>query len=382
MYVAHLSLLDFRSYPSLEVDFDPGVVALVGPNGQGKTNAVEAIGYLAALTSHRVGSNAPLIRMGADRAGIGVTARHGERTIKVALEIGSGRPAPPSVNGVKQTRHRDAAGIVRSVVFGPDDLSLVKGDPGFRRRFMDLLLVQRNPRWAGELGDYERVAKQRASLLKSLGSLRRAGRRAEDSTMEVWDDRLAGLGARIGVARSELVEQLTPHFTAAYQDIAGAGPAPGLKYVASGEPEGEGDSDAAKRRTVEEEKARLLDVIVGVKDREIERGVNLVGPHRDELEIRLGPMPAKGYASHGESWSLALALRLAAFEILADGSGGTPVLILDDVFAELDAARRDALVKMVRRAEQTVITAAVPADLPSALAPAIYRVQGGTVSRD
>jgi DNA replication and repair protein RecF len=380
MYVAHLSLTDFRSYPSLEVDFFPGVNALVGQNGAGKTNIIEAIGYMSALASHRVGGDGPLIRSRAERGVISVSLTHGERAVNLAVEIASGRPAPALVNGVQRKRRRDVGGILRSVIFAPEDLALVKGDPDIRRRFIDNLLIQRSPRWVAELADYERVAKQRATLLKSLGGVRRAGRVADLRTLEVWTARLADHGARIAVARQDVVAALEQPTREAYGTLAADGRLPELTYAAAIDdvvPREQSVDDDEDR--VMAQRDRLSRAMALLRDKEIERGVNLAGPHRDDLRLFLGDLPARGYASHGESWSLALALKLGAFEVLRDGNGGSPVLILDDVFAELDTERRTALASMAGVAEQVFVTVAVPGDIPDTLKARVYTVAGGQV---
>ncbi|MDR1151978.1 MAG: DNA replication/repair protein RecF [Bifidobacteriaceae bacterium] len=382
MHVAYLSLTDFRSYHDLELAFDPGISVLVGPNGSGKTNVVEAIGYMGALTSHRVSGDVPLISAGAGRAVVKVRLAHGDRTVNLAVEIAQGKTGPCMVNGVPARRRRDLAGISRSVVFAPEDLALVKGDPAVRRGFLDNVLVQTSARWAAELGDYERVAKQRATLLKSLGAARRAGRRPDERTLDVWDAHLAEHGAKITVARQDVVAALAPPTREAYRLLASNGQLPEVTYAATTDEmallDGQGDND--KERTAAHAEL-LYRAMALVRDKEIDRGVNLVGPHRDDLRLTLGGLPARGYASHGESWSLALALKLGAFEILRDGQGGTPVLILDDVFAELDAERRATLAAMVGIADQVFITAAVPGDIPASLDATVFTVAGGQVHR-
>ncbi len=376
MHVAHLSLADFRSYARAEVPLDPGVTAFVGPNGQGKTNLVEAIGYLATLGSHRVASDAPLVRLGAERAVIRASVTHGDRTQLVELEINPGRANRARINRSPQSRPRDVLGIVRTVLFAPEDLALVKGDPGERRRFLDELITSRSPRMAGVRQDYDRVLKQRNTLLKSAALARRHGGRATDlSTLDIWDQHLARAGAELLAQRVETVGALQPLADKAYHRLApGGGPLELEYHPSAGEPAGV----TGREQWYEV----LLAALADMRRQEIERGVTLVGPHRDDLVLKLGPMPAKGYASHGESWSYALALRLASYDLLrSEGHGGEPVLILDDVFAELDAERRDRLAELVAPGEQVLVTAAVDDDVPGVLTGARYAVAAGAVER-
>ncbi|WP_328789650.1 DNA replication/repair protein RecF [Streptomyces sp. NBC_00273] len=377
MHVSHLSLADFRSYARAEVPLDPGVTAFVGPNGQGKTNLVEAIGYLATLGSHRVSSDAPLVRMGADRAIIRAAVTQGERQQLVELELNPGRANRARINRSSQVRPRDVLGIIRTVLFAPEDLALVKGDPGERRRFLDELVTARSPRMAAVRSDYERVLKQRNTLLKSVAMARRHGGRSLDlSTLDVWDQHLARVGAELLAQRLDLIATLLPLADKAYEQLAPGGGPLGLAYKSSaGEPV---DSGAARTREALYEV--LLAALAEVRKQEIERGVTLVGPHRDDVVLRLGELPAKGYASHGESWSYALALRLASYELLRS-EGSEPVLILDDVFAELDARRRERLAELVAPGEQVLVTAAVDDDVPGVLVGARFGVSGGEVTR-
>ncbi|WP_030153165.1 DNA replication/repair protein RecF [Streptomyces sp. NRRL S-244] len=385
MHVSHLSLADFRSYARAEVPLDPGVTAFVGPNGQGKTNLVEAIGYLATLGSHRVSSDAPLVRMGADRAVIRAAVTHGARQQLVELELNPGRANRARINRSSQVRPRDVLGIVRTVLFAPEDLALVKGDPGERRRFLDELVTARSPRMAGVRSDYERVLKQRNTLLKSAAMARRHGGRSMDlSTLDVWDQHLARAGAELLAQRLDLIATLLPLADKAYEQLAPGGGPLGLAYKSSAAGEaGDAVDDAVDNggaRTREALYEVLLAALADVRKQEIERGVTLVGPHRDDVLLRLGDLPAKGYASHGESWSYALALRLASYELLRS-EGAEPVLILDDVFAELDARRRERLAELVAPGEQVLVTAAVDDDVPGVLAGTRFGVSGGEVTR-
>ncbi|MFF7370177.1 DNA replication/repair protein RecF [Streptomyces tricolor] len=384
MHVTHLSLADFRSYTRAEVPLDPGVTAFVGPNGQGKTNLVEAVGYLATLGSHRVASDAPLVRMGAERAVIRAQVRQGDRQQLIELELNPGRANRARINRSSQVRPRDVLGIVRTVLFAPEDLALVKGDPGERRRFLDELITARSPRMAGVRSDYERVLKQRNTLLKTAALARRHGGRrgappgradaslgADLSTLDVWDQHLARAGAELLAQRMDLIAALQPLADKAYEQLAPGGGPVTLEY----KPSAPGEA-----HTREELYAQLMAALTEVRKQEIERGVTLVGPHRDDLLLKLGQLPAKGYASHGESWSYALALRLASYDLLR-AEGNEPVLILDDVFAELDARRRERLAELVAPGEQVLVTAAVDDDVPHVLAGARYAVAGGTVER-
>lgn len=411
MYVSHLSLLDFRSYASADVELEPGVNAFVGRNGRGKTNLVEAIGYVATLGSHRVATDAPLIRSGADRAVVRTRIVRGDRASTVELEITQGKANRARINRGQAVRARDVLGVLRTVLFAPEDLSLVKGEPDGRRRFMDQLLVLMMPRVSSVLSDYERVLRQRSALLKSARSSRRSGgssraesAAAELATLDVWDARLAELGAEILSLRIQLVEVLRPAVAAAYEQVSDADGDAEIAYRSSlpalsvGNPPelstGPGDNfaDVGRLRDL------LLEALVTVRPQELERGVSLVGPHRDDLVLTLGGLPAKGYASHGESWSFALALRLASFRLLggdpqnsADspafwdperGTDADPVLILDDVFAELDVRRRQRLADLVLPARQVLVTAAVAEDIPPALNGVRFHVEPGTVTRD
>jgi DNA replication and repair protein RecF len=387
VYVQHLSLTDFRSYPVLELELAPGATAFVGPNGHGKTNLVEAVGYLATLGSHRVASDAPLVRLGAERAVVRAAVVRDLRRTLIELEITAGKANRARINRAPMPRPREVLGILRTVLFAPEDLALVKGDPGERRRFLDDLLVARAPRLAGVRADYERVLKQRNALLKSANARVRGGG-GELGTLEVWDSHLARAGSELLEARLELVAALEPHVAAAYAALAGGGGPIALHYRSSTEagadPASETDDASTVRRPPARDRATLAaglqQALLDVRRRELERGVTLVGPHRDDLVLRLGPLPAKGYASHGESWSFALSLRLAAYALLRS-DGGEPVLVLDDVFAELDTERRARLAGLVASAEQVLVTAAVDADVPAELAGSRVAVLGGEVRR-
>jgi DNA replication and repair protein RecF len=379
VYVRHLSVSDFRSWSAAEVAFDPGPSVLVGANGQGKTNLVEALGYLATLSSHRVPTDAPLVRSGAERAVVRAAIVADGRELRVELEIAPGRANRARLNGAAVPRPRDLLGALRVVLFAPEDLAIVRGDPGERRRFLDDLVVARAPRMAGVRADYDRVLKQRSALLKSASAARRSGNGGDLRTLDVWDGHLADHGAQLLAARLAAVEALRPHAAAAYAQVAPASVELTMRYSSS---LGAAMPDA-KLPDVDLLQAALLAELARMRPAELERGVNLVGPHRDDLELGLGPLALRGYASHGESWSAALSLRLGSYELLRTdfAEGAEPVLILDDVFAELDASRREQLALVAGKAEQAIITAAVASDVPDELQGARFDVHEGQVRR-
>jgi DNA replication and repair protein RecF len=381
VHVSRLSLTDFRSYEQVTVDLPAGVSALVGPNGQGKTNLVEAIDYAATQTSHRVATDAPLVRAGASQAIVRTTVQRADREAIIELEINPGGANRARLNRGAFLRPREVLSIVRTVVFSPSDIELVKGDPSARRRFLDLLLTARQPRFAAVRADYDRVVRQRNSLLKTAG--RAAGRTdGAMATLDVWDVHLARAGAELLAGRLALVDELRPHVGLHYSELASATPKPSggntaeMAYTTTAA----GWAPDAGRSIRDELEQALLKEMGARRADELNRGVSLVGPHRDDLTLTLGGMPARGYASHGESWSLALALRLAAFELLRV-DGDDPVLVLDDVFAELDDLRRQRLAGVVAGTEQALITAAVVADVPSELSGARFDVRAGEVTR-
>jgi DNA replication and repair protein RecF len=374
MYVRRVELTDFRSYERVAVDLDPGVSVLVGQNGMGKTNLIEALGYVATLDSHRVATDAPLVRAGATSAVIRCAVVHDGRELLVELEIVPGRANRARLNRSPARRPREVLGALRMVLFAPEDLELVRGDPAARRRYLDDLLVARQPRYAGVRADYDRVIKQRNALLRTAYLTRKVGgTRGQDlSTLAVWDQHLAHHGAELLAGRLELVAALGPHLTKAYDAVAAGRAAASIVYATS-----LGDALTPDRPALQE---ALLARLQERRTAEIERGVTLVGPHRDDLTLALGDLPAKGYASHGESWSFALALRLAAYDLLRS-DGIEPVLVLDDVFAELDAGRRDRLAALVADAGQLLVTCAVPEDVPPSLRGARFDVTLGSVTR-
>jgi len=443
VYLTRLALTDFRSYAGVELSLEPGVSTFVGPNGQGKTNLVEAAAYVSTLGSHRVATDAPLVRAGAERAILRAAVTSSGRDSLVEIEINPGRANRARLNRAPVSRPRQVLGVLSTVLFAPEDLALVKGDPEQRRRFLDDLLVASAPRYAGVRADYERVLRQRTALLKSLrarpGRPARSGTRTyaragaprdaersgrggdgpghngsgQDgtgpdgappdragpagpaaSTLDVWDEHLATAGAELLAARIRLTASLRPLVARSYSAVAGgASVEAGISYRQSlrtpglsgpsGSPSRPGRAPAEADEPAADA-ARLADglreALAMVRGEELERGVCLVGPHRDDLDLRIGDLPARGYASQGESWSMALALRLSAFEALR-GAGDDPVLLLDDVFAELDVGRRERLARLAAGAEQVLVTAAVPADVPAALRGARFDVGGGTVTR-
>lgn len=362
MYVRRLALTDFRSWPRVELDLEPGRTVFVGPNGFGKTNIIEALWYSSTLGSHRVAADAPLIRTGAERAVVSTIVVNEGRELAVDLEITAGRANKARINRSPVRSAREILGVLRAVLFAPEDLALVRGDPGERRRYLDELATTRRPQVAAIRADYDKVLRQRTALLKTASGARFRGDRSVFDTLEVWDGHLAEKGAKLIAARVELVNQLAPEVEKAYQLLAPSSRPAAIRYR-SGVDVVEAEA-AAGSADAEMFEAALLDALARRRDAELERGVCLVGPHRDDLELRLGDQIAKGFASHGESWSMALSLRLAAYELLR-AEGGDPVLLLDDVFAELDKARRQALAAVAASAEQVLVTAAVAEDIPA-----------------
>ena len=394
MHVRHLTVSDFRSYTTAELPLEPGVTTLVGLNGQGKTNLVEAIGYLATLSSHRVATDAPLVRFGADQAIIrGVVVRDGRETL-IELELNPGRANRARLGRSPMQRPREVLGTLRTVLFAPEDLALVKGDPSERRKFLDELLVARQPRWAGVRSDYDKVLKQRNALLKSAAPVLRKGSRyrprpgeepadeARESalhTLDIWNEHLAGVGSQLLYARLRLMRDLGPYLAKAYDEVSAGQSDARVSYRSSLREEVAASIAAGEVPEIEQLRTEILAALDEARPREVERGVSLVGPHRDDVVLTLGELPAKGYASHGESWSFALGLRLAAYQLLRHDLGEDPVLVLDDVFAELDSGRRERLAAMIADCEQVLITAAVPEDVPATLSGQTYAVTLGEV---
>ncbi|MDO7883180.1 DNA replication/repair protein RecF [Salinibacterium soli] len=388
MIVTHLTLSDFRNYRSLDIDLAPGSNLFVGSNGQGKTNLVESLGYLSTLGSHRVSSDQAMIRQGQDSAIIRARLAFGEREILAEVQLNRASANRAQVNRVA-IKTRELPRYFSSVIFAPEDLALVRGEPSGRRRFLDELLVLRAPRMSGVLADYERVLKQRNTLLKSA---RASGvRESQLSTLDIWDDRLVSLGTELIVARSALVAELAPEVASAYEAVAGqdhsAALSTYLSILASSAGSDDDEQDAAATATGAIAQDFVADAfraaLARLRRTELDRGLTLVGPHRDDLVLSLNGMPARGYASHGESWSFALALKLASAVVLRrESSVGDPVLVLDDVFAELDESRRGRLAAAVGDFEQVLITAAVFDDVPEELAAHVVRIRAGEVIED
>jgi len=377
VHVTHLTLVDFRNYARADIELTPGTTLFVGRNGQGKTNLVEAIGYLSTVSSHRVSTDQALIRAGESAAIVRLRVEHEERALVIELQLNRSGANKAQVNR-GAVRVRELPRYFASVLFAPEDLSLIRGEPSGRRAFLDALVVQRAPRFAGVIADYERVLRQRNSLLKSA----RASRLPANSlsTLDVWDDRLVDLGSSLMVARHELVEQLRPQIFRAYQAVAGEEHETSAYLTRSIDDEDAPDQEAAERADVQIVAARFRERLAARRRDEVDRAVTLVGPHRDDLVLELNGLPARGYASHGESWSLALALKLASAEVLrVDAVAGDPVLVLDDVFAELDEGRRERLADAVVTFEQVLITAAVARDVPERLRAATVTIAAGEI---
>ena len=369
MRLERLEVVDFRNHDRASVELPAGVSALVGPNGVGKTNLLEAVGYLATLGSHRVGQDAALIRAGSSSAVIRAAVQRAGRRLLVDVELRPGSGVRGRVNGAQVPRARDLLGVVRATVFAPEDLGLVRGDPEERRRFLDTLATQRLPRYHGSRQDYDRVLRQRNTLLRSAGGRLPASALA---TLEVWDEKLASAGAELWSERLRLVAALTPRVELAYQRLAGRDDMVEIAYVSSVAGTAGSDPDPAKLAQA------LRERLVADRPREVERGITLSGPHRDDLSLGLRGLPARTHASHGEAWSLALALRLGSHRLLAE-EGEEPVLLMDDVFAELDRQRRDRVAEAALAAEQTIVTAAVAEELPPELNAAVFHVEPGSV---
>ncbi|GDX17277.1 DNA replication and repair protein RecF [Actinomycetes bacterium] len=359
MHVISLTAVDFRSYSFVEINLEPGVTTFIGSNGQGKTNLVEAISYCSTLSSHRVSQDLPLVKSDQPRAIVRTGVKYLDRTNWLEVEIWPSKTNKAKLNGSECKKTKEILGILQTVTFSPEDLILVKGDPGERRHFLDELLVQKSSSYAGIKSDYDRVLKQRNALLKSAGPARKINLESVLATLDVWNDQLVNFGSQIIFARNQIINELLPYVSKSYAELAPTSKALNIKYLPN----------------VSSETMALSDLVTAMKEKlqerqqdELDRGLTLVGPHRDDMEIFIGELPAKGYASHGESWSVALALKLASFDLLkATSPAGDPVLILDDVFAELDAARRNQLILRVKNVEQVLITAAVMEDVPKEL---------------
>lgn len=383
MIVTHLTLTDFRNYATLDVELHPGANLFVGSNGQGKTNLVEALGYLSTLGSHRVSMDHAMIRQGQESAIVRARLSHAEREVLAEVQINRSAANRAQVNR-SAIKTRELPRYFSSVLFAPEDLALVRGEPSGRRRFMDELLILRSPRMSAVIADYERVLRQRNTLLKTARNAR-----GELGTLDIWDERLVTFGSEIIQARSALIDELSPEVTAAYAGIAGEDHAAHLSHYLSILASSTDDDamDAAANRSGPLDQSAVAEgfraALARVRRSELDRGLTLVGPHRDDLVLELNGLPARGYASHGESWSFALALKLASAAVLRrEASLGDPVLILDDVFAELDESRRGRLARAVGDFEQVLITAAVFGDVPEQLATHVIRIRAGEVVTD
>jgi DNA replication and repair protein RecF len=359
MHVISLTAVDFRSYAFVEINLEPGVTTFIGSNGQGKTNLVEAISYCSTLSSHRVSQDLPLVKSDQPRAIVRTGVKYLDRTNWLEVEIWPSKTNKAKLNGSDCKKTKEILGILQTITFSPEDLILVKGDPGDKRHFLDELLVQKSSSYAGVKSDYDRVLKQRNALLKSAGPARKNNLDSVLATLDVWNDQLVNFGSQIIFARNQIINELLPYVSKSYAELAPTSKALNIKYLPN----------------VATESTNQTDLVVAMKEKlqerqqdELDRGLTLVGPHRDDMEVMIGELQAKGYASHGESWSVALALKLASFDLLkATSPAGDPVLILDDVFAELDAARRNQLILRVKNVEQVLITAAVMEDVPKEL---------------
>ena len=385
MYVTKVKLTNFRNYKTAEVEFSPGVNLLHGSNGQGKTNLVEAINFFASLSSHRVAGYTPLIKQGEQSAIVSLELAHLERELVLEFEINNDSPNRARLNKSPVQKPKDILGYLNSVIFAPEDLDIVKRDPTNRRAFIDQLIVQFTPRMLGVYSDYDRVLKQRNTLLKSA---RATGTKGDAlSTLSAWDESLVKLGSEIIAARVAIASKLSPGLISNYQKIADTNNEPRMfiksSILGSTILDGEeaDDSEYLESQDREEIAELFREKLLRMRPKELERGITLVGPHRDDLVLILGSLPAKGYASHGESWSYALSLRLASLEILRQESKlGDPILILDDVFAELDSERRAKLAELVLGNEQVIITAAVIEDVPHALSAKRFSVVAGEIT--
>ena len=380
MHVARLSLTDYRNYERAELVLGPGATVLVGRNGQGKTNLVESIGYLSTLGSHRVSGDQALIRAGADAAIVRALLAHGDRELLIELQLNRQGANRAQLNR-SPVKTRELPRYAHSVLFAPEDQAIVRGEPSVRRRMLDELLVQRTPRLSGVMADYERVLKQRNSLLKSA----RARGLPVDRlpTLDIWDERLVALGAELIDQRVALIDELASPLADAYHSIVDDDHAPRLRPLLSidgADPDDENADVEAPADPRADTRARFTEALRVLRPKELERGVTLAGPHRDDVVLLLNGLPAKGYASHGESWSFALALRLASAELLRrDSTTGDPVLVLDDVFAELDRMRRERLAAAIGGFEQVLVTAAVLEDVPEPLIARIVHIEAGRI---
>jgi DNA replication and repair protein RecF len=370
MRLRRLELSDIRSYDDVAVEFAPGITILVGQNAQGKTNLLEAVQRAATGSSHRVAGDGPLVRFGADIGIIRcevVTDEGRRRTLD--LEIGTGRRTRTRVDGQDVRRAAQSVGVLRVVLFAPEDVAIVRGDPNERRRFLDDVLAQRRPAFAAARSEHDRALRQRNQLLKQIRGLSGSSRDAAMSSLEVWTEQLVTHGTQIIAARIAAVRTLAGPVDRFYRDLADRPEPIGLTYRCSAGDDvgGRLEPTSTDGGTLVPETAPIAQAMRrAFADRHREetgRGLTLVGPHRDDLELTIGELPARGYSSHGEAWSLALALKLATYEVLAE-VGDRPIVLLDDVFAELDTTRRQRLAAACADFDQVLVTAAVEADVP------------------
>lgn len=381
MYIDHISLMDFRTYLLLNLPLNPGVTIFLGSNGVGKTNIVEAIDYTANLGSHRVSNDSPLVRVGAPRAFIRTRVVRASQQTITEFEIAPGKSNRVRINRASPVRAREALGIVSTVLFSPEDLQLIKGEPAYRRRFLDDLAVSLRPSVAAYRSDYERILRQRNTLLKSM----RRGKTDESAlnTLRIWNEQLATTGAHLLQARLRVLAVVLPQIQRAYNELTDGSKNVTVSYESTIFPVISSTTlQQAALMSVNDLQETLLRGFAEKQSEELDRGVTLVGPHRDEIVLELGGIPARGFASHGETWSLALALRLGSWYVHRaddDSPGASPILILDDVFAELDSARRHRLGAIVAGAEQVLVTCAVATDIPEELGenPTIVYVSPG-----
>ena len=361
MLITNLNLANYRSYTTLDLQLESGVSIFVGKNGEGKTNIAESILYLTFLNSHRASGNIPLIKLGNQSAYIRAKIKYPEREILVELEINGEKANRAKVNQNPVRSQKEIFGIVQTIYFSPEDLDIVRGDPSERRRFIDQLLTLRSPRIAGVISDYERAVKQRNSLLKT---------RASTDALSPWDKQVAELGGELITLRMLALDELKPIFNQVYKDISDTKPAE-IVYKSSIE---------NPSLNQDENSEKIMERLINNRGAELDRGLTLTGPHRDDLLLILGDHLVKGYASHGESWSIALSLKLATYNLLKS-DGLSPILILDDVFSELDEERRERLAKIAKGADQTIITVAVENDLPKSITGTKFLVRAGMVSK-
>lgn len=373
MWVSGLRLSHFRNHSSTSLELTPGVTTFLGPNGQGKTNIVESLVYLSQLSSHRASTDEALVQQGNPQAELRASVRHQGRQVDLGLTLRGSGSNRGTVNG-QPVSLAEMSSWLKVVIFAPEDMALVRGEPSVRRRLLDLALTGLSPRYRAVLSEYERVVRQKNTLLKSIRHHR--GSNAETDTLAIWNDSLARLGADISWGRLELVEQWSPLTNQAYQSIA-----PGNALQISVDWSDSNWTDADPPSSVEDIVERYRASLDRVQLDERDRGMSLVGPHRDDLALLLNDLPARTHASQGEAWSVALSLRMALAELLRIHSqSGDPVIILDDVFSELDGHRRQALAHTVSGYEQVLITAAVADDVPSELSGQRYLVDQGQVS--